>query len=600
MSASDVDAFEQAVDESFESLPIFRLPFRTAMGLLLTMFGRQVAEVDSQYGRISMSAVVNTLNYRRGLACLVDAASQRCSKETPFAEVSDPSALFAQAGEALQFSVSYAEIADCFVLYHRGVLNAHVSGQKLRFVHKSDEGIAREALNVTIQRYMRSDQVHVLRQAPSVEASVNSLAADRFEAGRKADEEILNDALWERARRLATLETPTPDLPEETSCGGYSINEVHQAWLHLRTLAQLNHSILHAGRAQGFPAWVEGPYIFGYSLRFRGDLAAELSAHSAMPIEICRRILHDLTLQPEALERDIEVTPIVRIEDGYLIPHDIVLSSNWEENILRVWRTRHADDFGSLADRQKRGLPQEVADSIPVGRDFMVSQPNRKLVREGRTVTDVDVAVLSRIERLLIFMEVKWPIAPDTLREIRKGNDEILKGFEQLDTAIKMMTEVPQQTLDQLFPNQNLQAAEIDQVRGLVFVREFYPSVDVDLRYPVVPVDAAIEYLSQATAGLERIYSDLEEPPQPAKMIPGYRELEISILLGGREYLTPTWASKNVLSLNASYTETAGANDRCPCGTGAKYKKCCRLLTGSRKWNWHRIVPAGGEREESQ
>ena len=140
-----------------------------------------------------------------------------------------------------------------------------------------------------------------------------------------------------------------------------------------------------------------------------------------------------------------------------------------------------------------------------------------------------------------------------------------------------MMKDHPQQTLDQLFANQSLPAEEVDDIRGLTLVRQFYPSVEIELRYPVVPVDPAIDYLSQTEAGLEEIYSDLQEPPQAGKMIPGYRELEISILLGGREYLTPTWVSKDVLTVNESRSKAIGANDSCPCGAGAKYKKCCRL-----------------------
>ena len=596
-----IGQIENAVDETFANLRIFTLPLHQALYNLLWAFEGRLFGFDRQFGRLSPTAFINALNYKEGLNLLASKASSVCSRLSTdgmsfrrgdWPLESDVDGL-QSARDALAFAGSYARLSDAFTFFHHEQTKASVDGRIVTFKYASDEARHRQALNIASQNYVARYQPARGNNGPTGDEVLEELRACATATNDRLAL-VPTERLWRLCRDMAAAETRTGLLPPEVSCGGYSVGHFEEVWLWIRALAHLADYVVQLCRDRGASLCISPSAVWSPLVAYESSaLVGQIEGLSGLPAPLVQKVVDDLAFDPDEARGDIEVRPLIPMGSEYIIAPHLILTYRWEDNLFRLWNSLYPNEYGGNVAAQKRSLARHVAEAFGP-KDTTVSPTDRVIRdRSGRHLTDVDLAVASVKERCVLLVEVKWPIAPGTAKEVRKADDEVLKGFGQLTTARRALHDRTREVLPQLFPDLEGGPFEVDSIHCLLLVHGCYPSARVGpLEFPIHPASAAIDYLFETNkTTLRAIIQDLEKPPRVEQMGSDYVEFEVSIVLAGYDFRIPAWSSAEALRSVEPAREQARRNQLCPCGSGVKYKKCCTLATGGKFYHWHRTAP---------
>lgn len=141
---------------------------------------------------------------------------------------------------------------------------------------------------------------------------------------------------------------------------------------------------------------------------------------------------------------------------------------------MRLWNTNYPDVYGGIATQKVR-LARRIGEAFRA-KGFIAT--NDRPIRDewGAALTDVDVAVAAPDEGALAIIEAKWPIAPDSLKEMRKADDEVERGIGQLEAVRALGDRSQDELLRQLFPGHPTQSWRITKTLYVLAVRGFYPT----------------------------------------------------------------------------------------------------------------------------
>ena len=578
---------EAHIDKTLEGLPIFRVPRYQALAAILADLEMGLFHADQAFGRRSPGAYVNALHRKPAAALLGAQAWQRCPIDETYEEKEDALTL---AHEASLFSVAYFLLSDVFPSFHRKELTASRSARLIEFQYTSAKSRTHDALNFLSQLYRRR---HPPEQREDVDRiiTLQTQLAERVKREIEIDAHIplftISDETLACSLQLAEAEIRRPSLRDDTACGGYDVASFRAMCLALRAIGHIAYAVweLLGVPCVGSGA-IWGPVVW-YSAE---DFPKLLSQLSHLDGDTVTAILRDLTFNPDNSRSDLELSPIVIFRDQYWLPPHIILTYRWEDNLMRLWSAGYPKEYGRNVAIKKKGLSAEVAKAFK-GKPFKISTPDREIKdADGKPITDVDLAVASPADHIILLLETKWPISPATPKEASKTDEEIEVGFTQLAKAQSAISGRQSETLRQIFPLEDVEGWRIDDVRCVELVRGVYPSASVSMAFPVVPVDAAIDYIHETSEEtLLGIANDLEDPPED-RLLSELREYEMALTIAGFEIRIPQWSWTGVLAEAVERAVRPGRNSRCPCGSGVKYKRCCQLATRSNRYTWTRIV----------
>lgn len=229
----------------------------------------------------------------------------------------------------------------------------------------------------------------------------------------------MTDRLYQDARRIAKRlrQQTARQLPSDVELPGFSLGEAHEMW-----------DVIHGH------SWVAL-----LLLRGTNDVSASLlSPHRDDLLRDLSRVAGDssaqafvdfLTFDPSR-HPDPALAPLVAVDDRVCFSPTLIIDSRFERNLLKLLAMQpHL--YGKVGEGRGRDGARQVGSLLCSGSSTMVAE-EVKVLRDGQAKGDIDVAAVDLRSGLGLMCEVKWPAPPDSILEISKAEDEIIKGQQQL------------------------------------------------------------------------------------------------------------------------------------------------------------------------
>lgn len=582
---SNIEELEGHIDEVLSNLAVFKLPKYMALSVSLAVYEQWVQTISDRIPGF-FSAEAALVHHKAALQIVIPYIFNYCLQtEIPKKEVTVTTNVCDDVTDALQYCERYAIASHAYTMYHQGIYTGELNGRLAKFEFSKDMNIGRASLNNVLHNY---HQQRTAKQSFEYGKLPPSIPVDIF---KKAMSQALRcigiqSMLYSipaevyipfREIAEATQELPTIDVT--TQCSRYSVNNYYHLWLELVTLAAIYVTACEERKKIDALFDLLGSRVLQISIP---ELAKMVAQRGDIEYDKALSVLSDLILDLNAKRPDILIQPLIPIPntEAVLLSPSLITTSNWEVCLLRNWIYRYPDLYGHVVASKKEKLACSFG-SIFDTEQFKVSTRRKLKDRRGQIIGDVDVAIFDPNDGLLALFEVKWLIEPDSPRETIRANQEISAGIEQVLKNKREFENNASEFLRQVFPNDSIAPADVKELK--CFVVGFGNVGDRDDERQQIYV---LDYLlscdivndlkgSSLRQILKQIYN---KQVAMSDSITGRAGI-LKIKLAGYLFHLPgfgIFVTPNTM-LNLKKAEI-GRNDRCICGSGLKYKKCCLEL----------------------
>jgi hypothetical protein len=307
------------------------------------------------------------------------------------------------------------------------------------------------------------------------------------------------------------------------------------------------------------------------------EMEGDLISLCSLARDPVHALIADLTFPTQDKHADVRMYPLIPTDSGHLLfaPH-LFLTANWETLLLRMWARDYPAVYGKSVASRKRQLARDLAGLLEK-KDWLVAS-NRPLRDSSRRhIGDVDVGVFAPNENFLALFEVKWLIPPDDVHEVVRADEEIAKGMTQVTTARDFASRYPGEFFAQVFPRHPPPARPPDILAFVMSQGDIGTDYIARPDVPVLDFELSEALLRRHTEpSLREVcrgMASLLDLPMPGR---DYVVIDGRFRLAGYDVSMPAFARPGYVPPTPGRPK-AGRNDRCPCGSGRKYKRCCDL-----------------------
>lgn len=179
-----------------------------------------------------------------------------------------------------------------------------------------------------------------------------------------------------------------------------------------------------------------GCYALGYCNSIfvveEDELLRRLTRYSGVSEEIISYLINDLTYgNREILKPDPAIQPLIKLNHfQYAIMPSLIISCSMERNFAILLNKLPSEKriYLNLVSEKENIMRESIKNEINI--------PNTRFF-DGRIpgltqIPDIDLAIINDKEKVCIFTELKWLIAPAEVREVIEKSEEIQKGINQL------------------------------------------------------------------------------------------------------------------------------------------------------------------------
>lgn len=284
------------------------------------------------------------------------------------------------------------------------------AGRAIRFPATRDLGI--EAWEHSVDPYFKG-------QLPDTSAVRSEMEALQSWAQDGTGGTALSDELYMAARRVGRhLRQQAPrELPASVQLPGFSLGDGHKMWDVIHGHAWVALLLLRA--RQDMAATLLCP--------LRDVLIAELAAETD---SASAEAFIDFLTFDEARHPDPALAPLIQSDGRIAFTPTLIINSRFERNLLKLLALRH-DLYGPVGDLRGKEGAKQVGNLMRSIAGVDVAE-RVSVKRAHGQAGDFDVVAVDPKSRRGLICEVKWPAPPDSILEISKAEDEIIKGQEQL------------------------------------------------------------------------------------------------------------------------------------------------------------------------
>jgi SEC-C motif len=380
-------------------------------------------------------------------------------------------------------------------------------------------------------------------------------------------------------RMLAVRATEYVEHPLEMTIGGYTVEQFRAFFRELYRRAACNQVACWLSSNVGSRSLAVGSTVLRIS---RSVLRDALCLDGLLTEESFGRILTDTTYDSRRKHTDVFFQPLLPVtDDEFLVSPMLITTTNWERNLQRLWALKDPGAYGSAVQAACTNLALTVRDWF-AGASH-IATANRILRLGGSNATDVDVAVCDPAERFLFLAQVKWLIPPAEPWEVRRADDDLRKGIEQARVADVFVRGHPQEAARLLFPDFALDIGPETRIQSAVISRNHPGSADIAADdVPIIDYALAEDAMNRLPTAprLEKTVARLIALQAQPRRGRDYEVAEAEIEIAGYRFRGEAFT---LLKPAAAFPEygadrhgmRVGRNDRCPCGSGKKYKRCC-------------------------
>ena len=161
----------------------------------------------------------------------------------------------------------------------------------------------------------------------------------------------------------------------------------------------------------------------------RAELISRLQRYTDVDIHIIDKILSYLTFGGEGIRHpDIAIQPIIDLKNSSLALSPFMwINSNVERNLCVLLNQIDKDKalYSKLTQEKESILRNEIEQSVKtLAYDVEYGKIDD---------TDVDIAIIDRVNKVCVCFELKWFIEPAEIREIIQRSEELEKGVRQAE-----------------------------------------------------------------------------------------------------------------------------------------------------------------------
>jgi hypothetical protein len=164
------------------------------------------------------------------------------------------------------------------------------------------------------------------------------------------------------------------------------------------------------------------------------------SATTKLPEALIYAMLKDVTFG-KVFAVDFHLRPFVPLNTAAtllaLAPY-VSLSSNWEENVLNCF-ARTDSDLYSMTSLTKEDEMRKPLIALTSGTRLIIGG-----CKLPRPVPDIDLIVDDLDARILIICEMKWIRKPNSRKQRQTRDEEVLKGFSQIEKIRRFVETEPE------------------------------------------------------------------------------------------------------------------------------------------------------------
>lgn len=425
MSTSSLNAIEQEIDDAFASNALADVPWTQSAWTLLSV-------VEDHHFKI---AVMNPLP-ERDAAIYVDGLvnamtyplrvlHERAPRTPATLEPCYIEAHYGLAQEWLDSAEDYTHFCSIFPLYHAKEIDLSVYEN---FLEPTDWSLT----DLSCEVYDR----FVGKRDPSQERRLDlgAVAGTLRTCIRSSGGSYTVDFTRRLLTQLQLHWGPAFEgrhvLPDDWQFSRFSLAQYRAVYISLQLAAEA----WFAARQVVAPGVRGIAYESAVWTPRKGALIKLLTRHTELSANIVQAILEYLTFGEVGIRNpDAAIQPLVDLGNGhYGISPFLMTQTHAERNLCVLLNQVPADRklYAALVDEKEALLRAETVQSLqPLGLDFKYGEVGS---------TDVDLAIIDRVAKVCLCIELKWFIEPAEIREVLMRSDELRKGVGQAKTLASL------------------------------------------------------------------------------------------------------------------------------------------------------------------
>ena len=586
---NEVDKIEELIDQTWGNLQVYEFPLNLAVFMVLASFEHYLASpltTRLPYTRKLLNPIEIT-HLRQGLQELVPMLFKRCKatafKYSRIKDLRNLNTPYTYAAQAMNYCQKYEWMAYHLTAYRQGLCECQVKERVITFTIPSQAVLAQSLIHHLLHQYreMRSRDEKSLSNI-SLDSPYEKITESLKKAIKHIGPEeflhrIPND-VFETYKSIVLASAPSPTIEENASFSIYSVKEYYDFWV---TLSSLMISYLEACKIKygnDDKRLMNSRVVIIHPDDLANIVAGKCGGVS---YHLARQIVQELTLDPSQKRPDIQIQPIIQIASDilFLAPH-LIFTSNWEVCLLRNWAKASPGRYGEVVASKKDKLTDELAETIQSMRLTIVKR--KKLFdQEGKLIGDVDLAIFDKSMGFLIIAEIKWVIEPDSFQDESHAREELSKGIKQLRICQSLIGENIEHFTSEFFGDD----VKHNDIKEVLYVLLSHGGLDCRFdaeEYNIHLLDYVLSLdviKSNLALSIKDLFLKIIAMHERAKKVIEKNTTIHRLKISG--YLLETQGIKRDIQSKADGGDNFKSypvNQPCPCGSGKRYKDCCKTL----------------------
>jgi hypothetical protein len=434
-----------------------------------------------------------------------------------------------------EYAYGYSRAVVGFSNFHKGLFTATAERGRpriqFRFVDDAASAAENQRLAFLLEQHVdpeeSRDDVSLMKLGEAVTIRARHAGGNRIHYATDA-------SLIETMREVREFEQNfgPSQVPDDLTFATFSYGAIKR---YLSSLAALSHAqeLLHLSVAiSGVPTAAMPSLTLRMSLNQLNDY---LTLISELPEDTVAGISQLFTYDGSVPGLDPITQPLLlaNMNQEVIVPRAFVRGSRRERNFLKLF-AKHPlykpeyDRFSSM--KEGIAIPQF---KVPLQERSLFLRERLPITEQGQRRTDADIVTFDSASGLLMVLQHKWLIEPDSINESRSCDEEISRGIRQGQIARDFLR-VEENRL-RLSIRESVRAVEaMVVVRGLEptgFLRE----TDI----PVITEDWFIRQLGEGHA-LAEIFEQAHTRPDRVAVVNNWTADETEVKLAGYTLVLPS------------------------------------------------------------
>ncbi len=419
MEASEIARAEQAIDQAFADTKLMALPFAQRIWTLLSVVEQRhfqllvESPLPQHQGEIFVDSMLNVLTHPLRICVRhIDVPPAALNKKL-FNED------FQLASQWLDVASDYNQFCSIFPLWRAGEIELSIVGSKVISSEYSKIDLSSEAYNRFVAK-REDDSQNVVNLTGLEDLITSSLSA----GPRHFSWNFTGKNLARVMTYLQPLLARRHILPGGWNFSVFSLQQFRSVFTALQAMSYVwffaRQIAVNSGTADlGYESGVWTPK--------KRVLLQILKSHTEVPEKVIVGILKYLTFGELGIRNpDIAIQPLVDLGNGSYAISTLVLKNVHAERNLCVLLNQIPSErkiYSTLVDEKEDQLRRKI-----------ISELDKRCLdfRYGKlSGTDIDLAIIDRVAKKCICIEIKWFIEPAEIREMIDRSSELARGVKQ-------------------------------------------------------------------------------------------------------------------------------------------------------------------------